>query len=186
MFIQAIPPFKGKRTGATPPVANPTAPASATPALPAPSRSSSSNANGASAPTPLSPTSGANRLNVNASSFKPITKTGETFTVPAPIPDRRAKLQNALPPNNGPATNGNSQGAAPSSSSASPKPKTAESSPTPQGPPNPFFGVRLPKKGPPPHIKDEFNPFKYNKVVDASQVCELVVDWIGGRLSVVD
>ena len=35
--------------------------------------------------------------------------------------------------------------------------------------PNPFFG-RLIKKNPPVHIKDDFNPFKHNKVVDAAQV----------------
>ena len=35
--------------------------------------------------------------------------------------------------------------------------------------PNPFFGRSI-KKSPPVHIKDDFNPFKHNKVVDASQV----------------
>jgi hypothetical protein len=42
-----------------------------------------------------------------------------------------------------------------------------------QGPtlPNPFFGPRSNKKGTPVNIKDDFNPFKHNKVVDATQVC---------------
>ncbi|KAG1719146.1 hypothetical protein EDB19DRAFT_1787389 [Suillus lakei] len=44
------------------------------------------------------------------------------------------------------------------SASASPKTKPAESSPPT---PNPFFAV---------HIKDDFNPFKHNKVVEANQI----------------
>lgn len=36
--------------------------------------------------------------------------------------------------------------------------------------PNPFFGARIPKKSTPVNVKDDFNPFKHNKVVDASQV----------------
>ena len=69
--------------------------------------------------------------------------------------------------------NGNGNGTGPSTSSPKGKPAAAESSPasTPQGPPNPFFGARVLKKGPPIHIKDDFNPFKYHKVVDAAQVC---------------
>lgn len=76
MFIQAIPPFKTKRSSATPPQVNVAAPASATPALPAPTRTASSNTNSSSSAIPLSPTgaAAANRLNVNASSFKPIHK----------------------------------------------------------------------------------------------------------------
>jgi hypothetical protein len=38
------------------------------------------------------------------------------------------------------------------------------------GTPNPFFGTRPIKKSAPVHVKDDFNPFKHNKVVDASQV----------------
>jgi hypothetical protein len=37
--------------------------------------------------------------------------------------------------------------------------------------PNPFFGPRPIKKGPPVNIKDDFNPFKHNKVVDAAAAC---------------
>jgi len=39
------------------------------------------------------------------------------------------------------------------------------------GTPNPFFGTRSIKKSTPVHVKDDFNPFKHNKVVDASHVC---------------
>ncbi|KAK0204777.1 hypothetical protein DFS33DRAFT_692473 [Desarmillaria ectypa] len=51
----------------------------------------------------------------------------------------------------------------PASSSASPKPKDVAT-------PNPFFGTRPIKKSPPVNIKDDFNPFKHNKVVDASAI----------------
>ncbi|KAF7799771.1 hypothetical protein EIP86_011013 [Pleurotus ostreatoroseus] len=134
MFIQPIPPFKGKRISATPPT--PAASANSTGGT----ASRSSSTNNASA-APLSPTS-ANKMNVNASSFRPTPKT-------APIPP-------ALHSGNG--------------QSSSPKGKSAEASPSPQGPPNPFFGTRVLKKGPIVHIKDDFNPFKYNKVADAAQV----------------
>ncbi|KAJ7650284.1 hypothetical protein FB45DRAFT_887476 [Roridomyces roridus] len=52
------------------------------------------------------------------------------------------------------------------SSSVSPKPKS-EAPPTT---PNPFFGTRPIKKNTAAHIKDDFNPFKHNKVADATQV----------------
>ncbi|TFY60445.1 hypothetical protein EVJ58_g5137 [Rhodofomes roseus] len=56
-------------------------------------------------------------------------------------------------------------------STASPKVKAAEGSASPtQGPPNPFFGTRLPKKGMVVHMKEDFNPFKHHKVTDANQV----------------
>lgn len=41
---------------------------------------------------------------------------------------------------------------------------------SPQGPPNPFFGTRVIKKTPPVHVKDDFNPFKHHKVIEAAQV----------------
>ncbi|KZT00786.1 uncharacterized protein LAESUDRAFT_665282 [Laetiporus sulphureus 93-53] len=131
MYIQPIPAFKGKRSSAAP-----------TPAAGAGARAPSGGAN-AVGNGPLSPTA-ANRLNVNASSFRPNPKS-------------------VSPSGPSPGVNG---------SSSSPKPKQAEgaASPQTQGPPNPFFGTRIPKKAPPVHIKDDFNPFKYNKVVDAAQV----------------
>ncbi|KAF7312280.1 LsmAD domain-containing protein [Mycena indigotica] len=51
------------------------------------------------------------------------------------------------------------------SASVSPKPKNE--APTA---PNPFFGSRPIKKNTAAHIKDDFNPFKHNKVAEAAQV----------------
>ncbi|GJE88624.1 PAB1-binding protein-like protein [Phanerochaete sordida] len=130
MFIQAIPPFKGsggKRASIAPP-GNSSAP-SANGAHPPTIRTNSSN--NANISTPLSPTA-QNRLNVNASSFRPTPKSASTQSSGSPS----AKEQQAA----------------------------AQSSP------NPFFGTRTLKKTPPVHIKDDFNPFKYAKVVDASQI----------------
>ncbi|KAI0635916.1 hypothetical protein C8Q77DRAFT_1155659 [Trametes polyzona] len=133
MYIQPIPPFKGKRSSTSP-----GQPQSAAPAT-----------NGSTKPaaSPLSPTA-INRLNVNASSFRPTAK-GSPFS-----------------PGGSPNPNG-------TSSTSSPKPKSAEAaaaSPQAQGPPNPFFGTRPPKRTPLVHIKDDFNPFKNHKVIEASQV----------------
>lgn len=36
--------------------------------------------------------------------------------------------------------------------------------------PNPFFGPRIIKKNTPVHVKDDFNPFKHNKVAEATSV----------------
>ncbi|KZT73682.1 hypothetical protein DAEQUDRAFT_721755 [Daedalea quercina L-15889] len=127
MVIQAIPPFKGKRAGAAPTPA--AAPTGQRPGV----------------ASPLSPTA-ANRLNVNASSFRPTVKS-------------------VSPPAGSPNPNGTA------SSTASPKVKAAEGSASPtQGPPNPFFGTRLLKKGVVVHIKEDFNPFKHHKVIDANLV----------------
>nr|GAT60766.1 predicted protein [Mycena chlorophos] len=51
------------------------------------------------------------------------------------------------------------------SASVSPKPKNEAPSA-----PNPFFGTRPIKKNTAAHIKDDFNPFKHNKVPEATQV----------------
>ncbi|KAF9048692.1 hypothetical protein BJ165DRAFT_1343003 [Panaeolus papilionaceus] len=111
MVIQSIPPFKGGKV------------------KPATSRSTLA--------TPISPNTAANRLNVNASSFRPNPKA------------------------TGPASVNNA------SHSVSPKPKHESQQPVT---PNAFFGNRPIKKSAPAHVKDDFNPFKHNKVVDASQV----------------
>ncbi|KAG1750792.1 hypothetical protein EDB19DRAFT_1676960 [Suillus lakei] len=116
MYIQPIPPFKGAKRSTTP--------------LPGPA----THTNGAAVPT--SPTTTANRLNANASSFRPNPK-GPTSPIPSST-----------------------------SASASPKTKPAESSPPT---PNPFFGAKIMKRGA-VHIKDDFNPFKHNKVVEANQI----------------
>ncbi|KAI0359877.1 hypothetical protein OH77DRAFT_1394656 [Trametes cingulata] len=137
MYIQPIPPFKGKRSSTSPGQGQQAQPQSAAPT-----------ANGGAKPaaSPLSPTA-VNRLNVNASSFRPTAKASP------------------FSPGGSPNPNG-------ASSTSSPKPKPAEAatSPQTQGPPNPFFGTRLPKRTPLVHIKDDFNPFKHHKVIEAAQV----------------
>ncbi|KAH7907134.1 hypothetical protein BJ138DRAFT_534555 [Hygrophoropsis aurantiaca] len=55
------------------------------------------------------------------------------------------------------------------SASASPKPKSTEAS---APAPNPFFGTKVIKKGA-VHVKDDFNPFKHNKVAEASAITAL-------------
>ncbi|TFK47795.1 hypothetical protein OE88DRAFT_1738323 [Heliocybe sulcata] len=86
------------------------------------------------------PSPNAPRLSVNAPSFKPNPK-AVAFTPTTTSPN-------------------------PSNSPASPKGKAAESS----APPNPFFGPRVIKKTPAVSMRDDFNPFKYNKVAEASAV----------------
>ncbi|KAI6165614.1 hypothetical protein EDD17DRAFT_1753799 [Pisolithus thermaeus] len=126
MYIQPIPPFKGNKA-----------------------RSPAPQANGSASNTavPTSPTSAANRLNANASSFRPNPK-ANAFT-PGPTSPNPS--------------------AASASASASPKPKAEESAPAT---PNPFFGPKVViKKGLVlVNVKDEFNPFKNNKVAEASSI----------------
>ncbi|KAI5122298.1 hypothetical protein M0805_002375 [Coniferiporia weirii] len=119
MVIQTIPPFRGKKQS------------SGYEKTPAAGTSSQ----------PLSPTS-QQRLNVNASSFRPNPKAA-AFT-----------------------PNGSTSPQAPS---VSPKPKPdsiLNSPPTP----NPFFGTQIIKKGPPVNVKDDFNPFKHAKVHEAKSI----------------
>ncbi|KAG2017742.1 hypothetical protein CC2G_007227 [Coprinopsis cinerea AmutBmut pab1-1] len=128
MVIQPIPPFKGpkKATAATPSTNG----ATNKPTTPGQNRLRS-NSPGS---TPLSPATAANRLNVNAPSFR---------------------VKGSVSPSLSSA-----------SASASPKPKSESAPATP----NPFFGNRPIKKNIPVNVKDDFNPFKHNKVADASQV----------------
>ncbi|KIM39886.1 hypothetical protein M413DRAFT_19633 [Hebeloma cylindrosporum] len=180
MVIQSIPPFKGGKAKAsasasTSAAATPQASgagANGTPAGNAPVNASKTinqtNAHrvrgatispAAAAPSPISPnTAAANRLNINASSFRPNPK-ANAFTPVVNSPKNGP---------GGPGPNQNVPATAPVSAAnaASPKVKT-ESAP---GTPNPFFGTRPIKKSTPVHVKDDFNPFKHNKVVDASQV----------------
>lgn len=142
MFIQAIPPFKGKRTSTS------NVPVSMSVSSAAPSGATS----------PLSPTA-VNRLNVNASSFRPTVK---SISPPVSLNIHMywwTLIYDYAMQSGSPNPNGH----------ASPKPKPGDTSS--QGPPNPFFGTRLPKKGMPVHIKEDFNPFRHNKVADAAQVC---------------
>ncbi|KAH8118051.1 hypothetical protein DFH11DRAFT_1572083 [Phellopilus nigrolimitatus] len=119
MVIQSIPPFRGakKQTsgdGKTLPSAAPS--------------------------QPLSPTS-VQRLNANASSFRPNPKAA-AFT-----------------------PTGSSS---PQASTVSPKPKPESIASTPPTP-NPFFGTQI-KKGPPANVKDDFNPFKHAKINEAVSI----------------
>ncbi|KAA1467500.1 hypothetical protein DENSPDRAFT_856711 [Dentipellis sp. KUC8613] len=137
MFIQPIPAFKGRPSAPQKPTVNTSGQA----------LQAGKGANGG-APV-LTPTT-ANKLNVNASSFKPNPK-AVAFT-PVSVGPVSLRLS-------------------PSIASASPKPKGEVciydiiSPPTP----NPFFGNRVLKKQP-VHVKDDFNPFKYNKVAEATAV----------------
>lgn len=138
MFIQSIPPFKGKSR--SPPGAIPTASATGSVSTNAPTTPVSGSAT-ASSNTAAATAASNNRLNVNASSFRPNPKSASS-----PI---------SAPSNQGVG-----------SASVSPKPKSDST-------PNPFFGTRPIKKSTPVNVKDDFNPFKHNKVVDASQVSAL-------------
>ncbi|KAF9552068.1 hypothetical protein CPC08DRAFT_768596 [Agrocybe pediades] len=171
MVIQSIPPFRGGPNVKKAPAATPAAAGNSTSAANTNGNAGPSNVNGngkAAKPLLITRTSGtnasnnannkgpnaamspvspstANRLNVNASSFRPNLKATSS---PKPSP--------AVP----------AAGSGPASHSASPKPKSESAPATP----NPFFGARVIKKSTPVHVKDDFNPFKHNKVVDASQI----------------
>ncbi|KAJ6513285.1 hypothetical protein C8R45DRAFT_891327 [Mycena sanguinolenta] len=147
MVIQSIPPFRGAKTRqSSQPTTNNAAAATGAGARPPTMTASATTSVLASGSTaaPSSPNAAANTvgLNVKASSFKPNPK-ANAFT-PGPSPNPSASTASA---------------------SVSPKPKT-EAPATP----NAFFGTRPIKKNTAAHIKDDFNPFKHNKVVEASQV----------------
>ncbi|KAF8206468.1 hypothetical protein K438DRAFT_1669336 [Mycena galopus ATCC 62051] len=153
MVIQSIPPFKGTKARQSSQPATGSAAAAAPGGARPPNMTTSATtsilASSGSTATPPSPNAAANaaRLNVNASSFKPNPKA------------------NAFTPVTGAPSPNPSASSAAASASVSPKPK-------PEAPttPNPFFGTRPIKKNTAAHIKDDFNPFKHNKVVEASQV----------------
>ncbi|PPQ95227.1 hypothetical protein CVT26_014918 [Gymnopilus dilepis] len=168
MFIPPIPPFKGGNKakmgagvagGQGVPGTSAGGGGGAGSASPANKNAANGvNTNVAKAPSPASPAGGGNanaannaRLNVNASSFRPNPKASAFSPLTANSPKPGAN--GALPPSN----------------SVSPKPKSDSTPATP----NPFFGTRPIKKSAPVHVKDDFNPFKHNKVVDASQVAAI-------------
>ncbi|KLO17196.1 hypothetical protein SCHPADRAFT_900824 [Schizopora paradoxa] len=130
MVIQPIPPFRGGKKS-TSNEGKPT----------------TSAASGGSPAQPLSPTS-AQRLNVNASAFRPNPK-AVAFT---------------------PVT---SNGPSPSGSNSPAPPKKAQETVRPSAPqaPNPFFGTQTIKKSQSVSVKDDFNPFKHGKgTPETSQV----------------
>ncbi|KAI9512104.1 hypothetical protein F5148DRAFT_1273963 [Russula earlei] len=137
MVIQPIPPFKGKKSQlATQP-----------PNSAAPVTTKSSGTGTGAQPTKnagnLKSDGAANKLNVNATSFRPNPK-AVAFTPASP------------------------NTAAGASVNSSPKTKPESSSTSPPVP-NPFFGKVVLKKTP-VHVKDDFNPFRFNKVAEASAV----------------
>ncbi|KAF9468085.1 hypothetical protein BDZ94DRAFT_1318189 [Collybia nuda] len=151
MVIQAIPPYKGhttkpRQSSGPASTTSPQPPANGKVTVNTTGTSVSSSNNTANA-APMSPATAANRLNVNASSFRPNPK-ANAFNPGAPSPNQSTANQNGA------------------SASVSPKAKPDASPSTP----NPFFGTRPIKKSTPVNIKDDFNPFKHHKVVDASQV----------------
>ncbi|PPQ94475.1 hypothetical protein CVT25_001108 [Psilocybe cyanescens] len=180
MVIQNIPPFKGGAKVKTSPA--PGANANGTPAVnvpstltapasnvnvrenktgPSPSLNTNMNNKGPNAAmSPVSPNTAAARLNVNASSFRPNPKANAFNPVTAPSKNGPGPGSNGAPNSNASGTSG-----APNSNKSK-----SDSGPTT---PNPFFGTRPIKKSTPVHVKDDFNPFKHNKVADASQVAAL-------------
>ncbi|KAF5326706.1 hypothetical protein D9619_004496 [Psilocybe cf. subviscida] len=174
MVIPAIPPFKGgQQAKAAPTVAPPAAAAAAPPATNGPAKIpipplaaippfKHNNSNNRASPPgngapPMSPNSAANRLNVNASSFRPNPK-ANAFTPVSPSP-KNAHLSAAG--SNGP------NGPSPSHTSSPKPPRETNAAP------HPFFGTRVIKKSAPVNVKDEFNPFKHGKVMDAAQVAPM-------------
>ncbi|KAG8991672.1 hypothetical protein FRB94_012316 [Tulasnella sp. JGI-2019a] len=101
---------------------------------------SSGPAAGSGTASPDNAAAAAPKLNASASTFKP-NPNASTFKPPL-------------------------QGGSSSSIAPTAKPPAPETSVAP----NPYFGTRPIKKGVPVHIKDEFNPFKYAKVAEASAV----------------
>jgi len=137
MVIQSIPPFKGKKSQSA------TQPSNSTTQVTTKPSGSGTNAQSTKAAEAAKADVAANKLNVNATSFRPNPK-AVAFT---------------------PASPNTAVGA---SANSSPKTKPEGSSSSPPVP-NPFFGKVVLKKTP-VHVKDDFNPFKFNKVAEASAV----------------
>jgi hypothetical protein len=137
MVIQPIPPFKGKKSHTVAQPSNGTTQVTTKPS------GSGSAAQPTKTAEPTKADLAANKLNVNATSFRPNPK-AVAFTPASP--------NTAVGP----------------SANSSPKTKPEGSSTSPPVP-NPFFGKVVLKKAP-VHVKDDFNPFKFNKVAEASAV----------------
>ncbi|KAG8790457.1 hypothetical protein FRC17_008910, partial [Serendipita sp. 399] len=115
-----------------------------TPAAPQPTSGSTTTPAPQAAPSSPSTTQANTKLNANASVFRP---------------NANAPPFKPVSPNATPVT----------------KPKEATKEPPAVAqPPNPFYGARVPtKKGVSVHIKEDFNPFRHTKVVDASQISSI-------------
>ncbi|KAF9533809.1 hypothetical protein CPB83DRAFT_844552 [Crepidotus variabilis] len=153
MVIQGIPPFRGGKGKANASTSSPSANAPSTPSAATNGSSSNANANANRSNASASPAGGVSPNNSN-SAHNAAARLNVNASSFRPNPKATAS------PKPSPAT---------ASNVSSPKPKDAQA-PTQ---PNPFFGARPIKKGTPVHVKDDFNPFKHNKVVEASQVSAL-------------
>jgi hypothetical protein len=98
-------------------------------------------------------------LNQNAPSFRPNPKASVFSPVPPVAPVTKSQPPAAAAPKTAKPTE-----ASTSTSSGSPAQTQAPSAP------NPFFGPKPLKKGPPVSIRDDFNPFKHHKVADPSAI----------------
>ncbi|CAE6461619.1 unnamed protein product [Rhizoctonia solani] len=105
------------------------------------------------------PAAGAKKEGKEPLTVKPVVVTKDR----EPSPTSAARLNANAPlfkPGHGPS---GSTGATPS-----PKPKTPTDAPA--APPNPFYGTKVFKKSQMTMLKEEFNPFKFAKVAEASSV----------------
>ncbi|PVG04455.1 hypothetical protein CPB86DRAFT_869117 [Serendipita vermifera] len=144
MFIQAIPPFKGGKPRQAGAPPPGTAAATGNGASAQSTAASSNATTPAIEATPASPTTAQTNSKLNANAT--------VFKPNANAPVFKPISPGATPP---------------------PKPKEAAKD-TAAAAPNPFYGTRVPsKKTGSTHIKDDFNPFRHSKVVDASQVSSI-------------
>ncbi|KAJ7931503.1 hypothetical protein B0H13DRAFT_1958504 [Mycena leptocephala] len=120
---------------------------------------------------PTTATTGARPPNMTTSVTTSVLASGSAAAPAPPVSPNTAannRLNVGAPsfkpnPKGAPSPNPSASGVA--SASVSPKPKSEA-----PAAPNPFFGTRPIKKNTAAHIKDDFNPFKHNKVVEAAQV----------------
>ncbi|KAG8915054.1 hypothetical protein FRC01_003805 [Tulasnella sp. 417] len=170
-IIPPIPPFKGgpgksaspagAKPGAASPVSGPSA-ATATgkPGAAGPQKKPPIHMTIQKIP-PFDPSKRKN-LDPNATAGSSASNGATTPVSPSAAPSTGSKLNANASAFNPKAPTFKPGGPSPAPSGSSDKPSEAVS-------PNPYFGVR-PIKRLPVHIKDDFNPFKYNKVSDAGAV----------------
>lgn len=165
IYIQKIPPFRGKRSEPSTSVSRPASAAETSPGAGGSGsvsaggllKAANGSANGqGETTTPSSPTSATSasfKLNVKASSFKP--------NVNAPA------FKPVVGNGNGNG-NGNAGGSPPAAGTSGALSRQESKS---EAPNHPFFGKTVIKMTP-VHIKDEFNPFRHAKVPEASSIGE--------------
>jgi hypothetical protein len=177
MVIQSIPPFKGKKSQSAAQSSN------STPQVTTKPSGSGAGAQPTKSAEPAKADGAANKLNVNATSFRPNPK-ALAFTPVIYYPTTRVNLltlfitvfslprtrllahrQTRLPRPNLRVYVDVTYSARKPVISHKLSPQSSTSPPVP----NPFFGKVVLKKTP-VHVKDDFNPFKFNKVAEASAV----------------